>query len=65
VNYSPGQGQCHVRLPLEELRGRTVLLRDTLSEVSYERSGDELLVAGLYLDVPSWTCHAFEVGLAS
>jgi hypothetical protein len=50
-----------VRLPLEELRGRDVLLHDTLSGVSYERSGDELLAVGLYLDVAGWGHHAFEV----
>ena len=61
VNYSPSQGQCYVRLPLEELRGRAVRLRDTLSEATYERSGHDLEAEGLYLDVPGWGHHAFEV----
>ena len=41
VNYGPTQGQCYVRLPFADLRGRTVVLRDLLSPAVYERTGDE------------------------
>jgi glycosidase len=65
VNYAPHQGQCYVRLPWEDLRGKTVRLRDRTSAAVYDRSGDDLAARGLYLDVPSWGHHVFEVGSAS
>ena len=61
VHYGPTQAQCFVPLPLAGLRGRGVLLRDLLSETSYQRDGDELAGRGLFLDMPAWAYHAFEV----
>jgi hypothetical protein len=61
VNYGHGQGQCYVRLPAAELRGRPVLLRDRLGEAAYRRDGTELLDRGLYLDLPEWGYHVFDV----
>jgi hypothetical protein len=43
---------------------RTVVLRDRLSDATYERDGTELVEAGLYLDVGPWGYHAFEIGIA-
>jgi hypothetical protein len=61
VNYAPAQGQCYVELPLPELRGRRLVLRDLLGEASYERDGADLAGRGLYLDVPGWGHHLFAV----
>ena len=61
VNYAPTQGQCYVRLPFDELRGSTVRLKDRMSAAVYDRSGDDLLARGLYLDVPGFGYHVFEV----
>ncbi len=42
--------------------GRRWLLRDLLNPtVKYEREGDELARRGLYLDLPAWGRHVFEV----
>jgi hypothetical protein len=65
VNYAPTQGQCYVRLPWDELRGSSVRLRDQASPAVYDRSGDDLLARGLYLDVPAWGYHLFEVSRAA
>jgi Alpha amylase, catalytic domain len=65
VNYAPNQGQCYVRLPFDELRGSSVRLRDRMSAAVYDRSGDDLLAPGLYLDLPGWGYHVFEVSRAS
>ena len=63
VNYGPRAGQCYVRpafAPL--LQGTTVVLRDLLEPtVRYERDGAELARRGLYLDVPAWRAHVFDV----
>ncbi len=65
VNYAPNQGQCYVRWPFEDLRGSSVRLRDQTSDAVYDRNGDDLLARGLYLDVPAWGCHVFDVTRSS
>ena len=65
VNYAANQGQCYVRLPFDELRGRPVRLRDRMSSAVYDRSGDDLVARGLYLDVPGWGYHVFDVSQPS
>jgi len=32
-----------------------------MSPVVYDRSGDDLLARGLYLDIPGWASYVFEV----
>jgi hypothetical protein len=61
VNYGPTPGQCYVELPLAGLRGRKVVLRDLLGPARYEREGDDLASRGLYLDLPGWGHHVFEL----
>ncbi len=62
ANYSASSGQCYVALPWSELPGRTWRLRDRIGPAHYERAGDDLARRGLYLDLPDWGCHVFEVG---
>jgi hypothetical protein len=61
VNYSGNQAQCYVRLPFSDLAGRSVRLQDLLTPARYDRDGHELVSRGLYLDMPAWGYHAFEV----
>jgi hypothetical protein len=61
VNYAPARGQCFVRLDWPELRGRRFVLRDLVGSACYERDGDDLARRGLYLDLPEWGHHVFEV----
>ncbi|HSB77819.1 MAG TPA: alpha-amylase family glycosyl hydrolase [Candidatus Methylomirabilis sp.] len=61
VNYAPTQGQCYVRLAAPELIGRVVRLQDLMGPASYDREGDDLVSRGLYLDMPPWSYHVFEV----
>jgi hypothetical protein len=64
VNYGPTQGQCYTLPGFGEMEGRKVILRDLMGDVRYERDGDALLADGLYLDMPAWGYHVFDVGLA-
>jgi glycosidase len=59
VNYGPTQGQCHVDLPWEDLRGNQVILQDLVKEARYDWQGDDLLNRGLYVDLPAWGFHIF------
>jgi Alpha amylase, catalytic domain len=62
VNYGPTPGQCFVGLAFDGLSGRAWILRDLLNPtIKYERDGDELARRGLYLDMPPWGRHVFEV----
>ncbi len=61
ANLGPTQGQCWAEAAFPGLAGGQVLLRDLLSDARYQREGAELAGRGLYLDLPAWGCHAFEV----
>jgi hypothetical protein len=61
VNYGPTQAQCWAQVPFAGLSGK-VVLRDLLGDARYERDAAELASKGLYLDLPRWGRHAFEVG---
>jgi len=61
VNFAPHASQCYLSPPWEDLPGRTWRLVDRMGEATYEREGIELATRGLYLDLPAWGFHAFEV----
>jgi hypothetical protein len=61
VNYAANQAQCHVRGPFDDLSGRAVRLTDLMSGHHYERAGNDLVATGLYVDLPPWGYHVFEV----
>jgi glycosidase len=61
VNYAPHHSQCYVRLPFADLGGRQWRVQDLLGDARYERDGNDLQSRGLYLDVPPWQRHVFEV----
>jgi hypothetical protein len=61
VNYSASRGQCFVRVPFQGLGGSTFRLQDLLEPISYDRDGTDLATRGLYLDMPAWGYHAFQV----
>ena len=61
VNYAGNQSQCYVRLPFPDLAGRAVRLKDLTGPASYDREGSDLVSRGLYLDLPPWGYHVFEM----
>jgi len=61
VNYAGHQSQCYVVPPWGDLAGRTWRLHDRLGGAVYARNGDDLSTRGLYLDMPAWGYHAFDV----
>lgn len=62
VNFGSRRGQCYVPLGDLSLGTSTVCLHDLMHpRITYERSGAELAARGLYLDVPAWCAHAFEL----
>jgi len=61
VNYADTQAQCYVRLPFSDLAGHSVRFDDLMGTASYDRSGSDVLMAGLYLDMPPWAYNVFDV----
>ena len=61
VNYSGNQGQCHVRIPFSDLSGCAVRLSDLMSGACYHRVGSDLASTGLYVYLPSWGYHVFDL----
>ena len=63
VNYGGAPGQCYVTLGMDGLAGRDFTLADLLGDASYQRHGDGLTdpSEGLYLDLPAWGHHVFEL----
>ena len=61
VNYAANQSQCYVRLPFPELGGKQWRLRDLLGEACYDRDGNDLQERGLYVNMPGWQYHVFQM----
>jgi hypothetical protein len=61
LNLAGHGSQARVALPWEGLRGRQWRLTDLADGRVYDRDGDELAGAGLYVDLPAWGAHVFAV----
>ena len=72
VNYAPVQSQCYVKLPVEWLENPIqpgsgealqgfISLEDQMDAVTYQREKGRLLTEGLYLDLPAWGGHVFQL----
>jgi glycosidase len=59
VNYAGNQSQCYVRLPA--FGKGVVRFRDLMGPQTFERDAHDLDRRGLYLDLPPWGYHVFEV----
>ena len=61
VNFAGNQSQCYVRLPLDGVGGNLVQFADRMGAAVYERERSDLEARGLYLDLPAWGYHVFDV----
>jgi glycosidase len=61
VNYAGNQGQCRLKLPFRELRGKQVRLTDAMGPEFYDRDGTDLVDNGLFVDHGPWHYNVFEV----
>ena len=52
--------QARVQVPWSEVQGETLLLKDALSDASYDRNGDEMVSPGLYVELAPWNCNFFQ-----
>ena len=61
VNLSDRAAQARIHARWDDLAGRQWTLNDKVTGRTYERSGDELASAGLYVDLARWGSHVFEI----
>jgi len=61
VNYAANQSQCYVRVPLQDLGERSVRFEDLMGGGRFDRERSDLDAHGLYLDMPAWGYHVFDV----
>ncbi len=61
VNYGYTEGQCFVPLSIPGSPGAVIRFRDRLSPAIYDRDAADLAARGLYLDMPAWGYHVFEL----
>jgi hypothetical protein len=61
VNYARNQSQCYIRLAVPALAGRAARFKDLMGSAGFDRDGNELTSRGLYLDMPPWGYHVFEI----
>ncbi len=64
VNFAAHASQCYVRLAFADVGAHRWQLCDLLGDARYERAGSELQSRGLFLDLPAWHYHAFELKAA-
>jgi len=61
VNLSDWGAQARVRVPWEELKGRSWRLIDLFTGAVYGRNGEEMCQPGLFVDLPAWGFHFFKL----
>jgi len=61
VNYSGNRSQCYVQVSPGDLIGPTLRFADLMSPASYDRDGSDVASRGLFLDLPPWGYHVFQV----
>jgi len=61
INYSAARSQARIRLPVQWLESRLIVLEDHAAGKRYERNEDELKPTGLYIDLAPWQSHLFEL----
>jgi hypothetical protein len=61
VNYAAHQSQCYVRFPFTDLSRGQWRLYDLMGDAQYDREGGDLESRGLYLDLPPWQYHVFQL----
>jgi glycosidase len=61
VNFSDVTSQALIRVPWDEMREKMWRLDDRLSGETFDRSGNDMRDAGLYVDLGPWEYHVFHL----
>jgi hypothetical protein len=61
VNFSDVTSQALIRVPWDEVREKMWRLDDRLSGETFERSGNDMRDAGMYVELGPWEYHLFQL----
>ena len=61
VNFSEYRSQAKLRLPSAIAANQRIRFRELIGEGTYDWRGADLLTDGLFVDLPAWGTHVFEV----
>jgi glycosidase len=61
VNYAPHPSQARLWLPFDVMERTSVHFHDCLQEANYAYAGSQLVEGGLYVELPAWGVHLFDV----
>ena len=61
VNLGDAPAQAQISPAMGGLAGHTWILDDRLSGERYERSGDEMTASGVFVALPPWGAHLFQL----
>jgi hypothetical protein len=61
VNLSDARSQARVRIPWDNVAGRSWRLTDALLGAEFGRDGDEMSGIGLYVELEGWASHLLSV----
>ena len=60
VNLAGQRSQARIRLPWDDLTGKSWRLTDAFTEEVFEREGNEMINPGFYVDLLAWGYHFFQ-----
>ncbi len=61
VNFSEIHSQAMIKVPWDDIYGKSVQLTDLLCWEKYDRLGTDMINEGLYVDLKPWSCHFFNL----
>lgn len=61
ANYSDFRSQCYMYFDITAIQSKELVFKDMLSESEYARDREEIIVRGLYLDMPAYAIHLFKI----
>src|SRR3989338_2258972 len=61
ANYSDAQAQCYAYLDVSAIPGEDLIFKDITGQSEYKRNKEEIILRGLYLDMPEYYFHLFKI----
>ena len=61
TNYSDAQSQCYAYFDVTAIAAEDLIFKDITGQNEYKRNKEEIIIRGLYLDMPEYSFHLFKI----
>ena len=61
VNCSFAQSQCYAYFDISAIAAEDLIFKDIVGQSEYKRNKEEIIIRGLYLDMPKYSFHLFKI----